>query len=73
MKASQLFFPTLRDVPKDAELVSHQLLLRGGFVRSVAAGVYSYLPLGWRVHEKISKLCGRKPIHSAGRRFICPF
>ncbi len=56
MKASQLFFPTLRDVPKDAELVSHQLLLRGGFVRSVAAGIYSYLPLGWKVHEKIAQI-----------------
>ncbi len=56
MKASRLFLPTLRDVPKDAELVSHQLLLRGGFVRTVAAGVYSYLPLGWRVHEKIAQI-----------------
>ena len=56
MKASQLFLPTLRDVPKDAELVSHQLLLRGGFVRNLAAGIYSYLPLGWRVHEKISQI-----------------
>lgn len=56
MKASRLFLPTLRDVPRDAELVSHQLLLRGGFVRNVAAGVYSYLPLGWRVHEKIAQI-----------------
>ncbi len=54
MKASHLFFPTLREVPKEAELISHQLLLRGGFVKSVAAGVYSYLPLGWRVHQKIA-------------------
>lgn len=56
MKASRLFFPTLREAPKDAELASHQLLLRGGFVRSLAAGVYSYLPLGWRVHEKIARI-----------------
>jgi prolyl-tRNA synthetase len=56
MRTTQLFFPTLREVPKDAELVSHKLLLRGGFVRNVAAGVYSYLPLGWRVHEKISQI-----------------
>jgi prolyl-tRNA synthetase len=56
MKASQLFFPTLREVPKEAELISHQLLLRGGFVRNLAAGVYSYLPLGWKVHEKISQI-----------------
>ncbi|MCX6378869.1 MAG: proline--tRNA ligase [Armatimonadetes bacterium] len=56
MRASQLFFPTLREVPRDAELISHQLLIRGGFVRNVAAGIYSYLPLGWKVHEKISQI-----------------
>lgn len=65
MKASQLFLPTLRDVPKDAELISHQLLLRGGFVRSVAAGIYSYLPLGWRVHEKIAQIV-REEINDFG-------
>ena len=65
MRASQLFFPTLREVPKDAELTSHQLLLRGGFVRSVAAGVYSYLPLGWRVHEKIAQIV-REEINAFG-------
>ncbi len=51
-RASQLFIPTLREVPAEAEAVSHQLLLRGGFIRPVAAGVYSFLPLGWRVHQK---------------------
>lgn len=65
MKASQLFFPTLREVPKDAELVSHQLLLRAGFIRSVAAGIYSYLPLGWKVHEKISQIV-REEINDFG-------
>ena len=63
MKTSKLFFPTLREVPREAELTSHQLLLRGGFVKSVAAGVYSYLPLGWRVHEKISQIV-REEINS---------
>ncbi len=56
MRASHLFFPTLREVPKEAELASHQLLLRGGFVKNVAAGIYSYLPLGWKVHEKLSRI-----------------
>ncbi len=65
MRASQLFLPTLREVPKDAELVSHQLLVRGGFIRPVAAGIYSYLPLGWRVHEKIAKIV-REEIDSFG-------
>ncbi len=69
MKASQLFFPTLREVPREAELISHQLLLRGGFVRSVAAGVYSYLPLGWRVHEKISQIV-REEVNAFGGQEI---
>ncbi len=55
-RASQLFFPTLRDDPADAEAVSHKLLVRGGFIRQVSAGVWTFLPLGWRVHEKIVQI-----------------
>src|SRR5918912_1686052 len=51
-RASKLFLPTLRDPPADAEAVSHKLLVRGGFIRQLGAGVWSYLPLGWRVHRK---------------------
>ena len=53
MKASHLFFPTLREVPAEAEFTSHKLLLRGGFIRRLAPGIYSFLPLGWRVLRKI--------------------
>ena len=56
MRASQLFFPTLREVPADAEIISHKLLLRGGFIRKVAAGIYDYLPLGYKVIKKIEKI-----------------
>jgi prolyl-tRNA synthetase len=52
MRASELFIPTLREDPGDAEAVSHKLLVRGGFIRQVSAGLWTYLPLGWRVHEK---------------------
>src|SRR6187401_405172 len=52
-RASQLFFPTLRDDPADAEAVSHKLLVRGGFIRQVAAGLWTFMPLGWRVHRKV--------------------
>ncbi|HZO88744.1 MAG TPA: proline--tRNA ligase [Chthonomonadaceae bacterium] len=69
MKASHLFFPTLREAPKEAELTSHQLLLRGGFIRNLASGVYSYLPLGWRVHEKISRIV-REEINAIGGQEI---
>jgi prolyl-tRNA synthetase len=55
-RASQLFLPTLRDDPSDAEAVSHKLLVRGGFIRQMSAGLWTFLPLGWRVHEKVVQI-----------------
>jgi prolyl-tRNA synthetase len=55
-RASQLFLPTLRDPPADAEAVSHKLLVRGGFIRQVSAGLWTFLPLGWRVHQKVVQI-----------------
>jgi prolyl-tRNA synthetase len=52
-RASQLFLPTLREAPADAEAVSHKLLVRGAFIRQVSTGVWTFLPLGWRVHAKV--------------------
>jgi prolyl-tRNA synthetase len=56
MRASELFIPTLREDPGDAEAASHRLLVRGGFIRQTAAGLWTFLPLGWRVHEKVSQI-----------------
>ena len=55
-RASQLFLPTLRDAPADAEAVSHKLLGRGGFIRQVTAGLWTFMPLGWRVHRRIEQV-----------------
>ena len=55
-RASQLFLPTLRDAPADAESISHKLLVRGAFIRQVSAGLWTFLPLGWRVHEKVVQI-----------------
>jgi prolyl-tRNA synthetase len=55
-RASKLFLPTLREDPADAEAVSHKLLVRGGFVRQLATGLWSFTPLGWRVHRKIEQI-----------------
>jgi prolyl-tRNA synthetase len=55
-RASRLFLPTLRDAPADAEAVNHKLLVRGGFVRQVTGGVWTFLPLGWRVHRKVEQI-----------------
>jgi prolyl-tRNA synthetase len=56
MKQSMLFAPTLKEVPRDAEVVSHQLMLRGGYIKQVAAGVYTYLPLATRVLKQIEDI-----------------
>src|SRR2546423_14617097 len=56
VRASQLFLPTLREDPADAEAVSHKLLVRGAFIRQLSAGVWTFLPLGWRVHQKIVQI-----------------
>ena len=56
MKQSLLFAPTLRDMPKEAEVISHKILLRGGYIKQIAAGVYTYLPLAYRVIKKIENI-----------------
>jgi prolyl-tRNA synthetase len=56
MRATHLHLPTLRDDPGDAEAASHRLLVRGGYIRQVSAGLWTYLPLGWRVHEKVVQI-----------------
>jgi len=53
---SKLYSPTLKEPPSDADIKSQELLIRGGFIRKAAAGIYSYLPLGFRVLEKITKI-----------------
>ncbi|ATW24532.1 proline--tRNA ligase [Candidatus Formimonas warabiya] len=65
MKASQMFAPTLREVPAEAEIVSHQLLMRAGMIRKTAAGVYTYMPLAWRVMKKIMDII-REEMDAAG-------
>jgi prolyl-tRNA synthetase len=55
-RASQLFVPTLREDPADAEAASHKLLVRGGYIRQVSAGLWTFLPLGWRVHRRVEQI-----------------
>ncbi len=56
MRFSRAFIPTLRETPADAEAISHKLLLRAGYIRQLASGLYIFLPLGWRVMEKINQI-----------------
>ena len=65
MRASKLFIHTLRDTPSEAELVSHRLMLRAGLIRQLSAGIFSWLPLGWRVVSKIAQIV-REEMNAAG-------
>jgi len=56
MRMNRMYMPTLREVPSEAELPSHQLLLRAGMIRKLVAGVYSFLPLGYRVFKKVEQI-----------------
>lgn len=72
MRQSNYFIPTLREVPSDAEIKSHQLLLRGGFIRQNAAGVYSYLPLGFKVLRKIEEVIREEMDKAGGQELLMP-
>lgn len=65
MRMSNLLVPTLREVPSDAEITSHKLMLRAGYIRKLAAGIYSYLPLGLRTLKKIENIV-REEMDNAG-------
>jgi prolyl-tRNA synthetase len=69
MRFSKMFIPTLREAPSEAEAVSHVLMLRAGYVRQLAAGLYIYLPLAQRVLEKINKII-REEMDAAGAQEI---
>src|SRR5690349_95689 len=72
VRASQLFLPTLRDVPADAEAASHKLLVRGGFIRQVSAGIWTLMPLGWRVHRKIEQIIREEMNAIGGQEMLMP-
>ena len=72
MRWSHAFIPTLRDDPADSEAVSHKLLVRAGYIRQLMAGVYSMLPLGQRVREKVSQIIREEIDAIGGQEFLLP-
>ena len=65
MRWSQSLIPTMKEVPADAEIPSHQLMLRAGLIRQLMAGAYTYLPLGWRSVQKAAQII-REEMDAAG-------
>jgi len=72
MRLPQLFGKTQREIPSEADTASHQLLLRAGMIMQVAAGVYSYLPLGWRVLKKIENIIREEMDNAGGQELAMP-
>jgi prolyl-tRNA synthetase len=72
MRFSKLFGKTLRQAPAEAESISHQLLLRAGMIAQEAAGIYSYLPLGWRVLKKIESIIREEMDKAGGQELMLP-
>src|SRR4051794_10654791 len=72
MRMSQLFLRTLRDDPADADVDSHRLLVRAGYIRRVAAGIYSWLPLGHRVLRRVEEIVREEMDRAGGQEMLLP-
>ncbi|GAB1371479.1 proline--tRNA ligase [Candidatus Kapaibacterium sp.] len=72
MKQSEYFVPTLRETPADAQIPSHQLMLRSGMVRQLASGIFSFLPLGFRVLNKVINIIREEMNKIGGQEFLLP-
>jgi prolyl-tRNA synthetase len=72
MKFSQYFLPTLRELPSEAEIISHQLMLRAGMIRKSSAGIYTYLPLAHRVIKKVIRIIEEEMERAGGQELMLP-
>ena len=72
MRFSQYFLPTLKDIPSEAEIISHQLMLRAGMVKQSSAGIYSWLPLGLRVLKKIEQIVREEQNNAGAIEILMP-
>jgi len=72
MRLSRFFLPILKETPKEAEIVSHRLMLRAGMLRQQAAGIYSWLPLGWRVLQKIEQIVREEQNRAGAIELLMP-
>ncbi len=72
MRMSKLFLPTMREIPADANVISHQLMLRAGLIRKVASGIYTFLPLGLRVVKKLTHIIEDEMNKAGGQEILMP-
>jgi len=72
MRVSKLFMPTQREIPADAEIVSHQLMLRAGLMKKIASGIYSFLPMGYRAYRKVENIVREEMDRAGAQELIMP-
>ncbi len=72
MKASQFFVSTLKEAPADAEVASHKLMMRAGFIKRLGAGIYSYMPMGLRVIRKVENVIREEMVRAGGVELLMP-
>ncbi|HXX64701.1 MAG TPA: proline--tRNA ligase, partial [Bacteroidota bacterium] len=72
MRLSSSFVPTVKETPSDATIPSHQLMIRSGMVRALAAGVYTFLPLGLRAIAKVMRIVQEEMNRIGGQEFLLP-
>ena len=72
MRLSRYYMPTLKETPSEAEIVSHQLMLRAGMIRKVGSGIYSYLPLGMKVIRKIENIIREEMVRAGAQEVLLP-
>ena len=71
MRVSKLFMATQREVPSDAEIPSHQLMLRAGLMRKVASGIYSFMPVGYKAYKNVERVVREEMDRSTGAHYAC--
>ena len=71
-RATELFWPTLKDAPADAEAVTHKLMVRAGMVRQMGTGLWTYLPAGWRSHRKVEEIMRQEMDGIGGQEMLMP-
>jgi prolyl-tRNA synthetase len=72
MKASQFFISTLKEAPADAEVVSHQLMMRAGMIKRLGAGIYNYMPMGLRVIRKVEAIIRDEMVRAGAVELLMP-
>ena len=72
MKYSEFFIPTVKDVPSDAEIISHKLMIKAGMIKQSSAGIYSWLPLGLKVLKKIEQIVREEQNNAGANEMLMP-